>query len=322
MPSTESNTVRVSTEMFPAKDRFTAFREDWVRRALAMDVIDHSDGRPRVDLSFRPLGQIVISTARHTPIEFVRGKHHIKDGKGEFVLTMIDAGAGWEYEHTGDEHRFFAGSVGFRCLARPWRSITEATRSSHIAIPDATLKTLVQHPEDLAGKPVRPGPAVRLLRDYLRSLADLAEPPRRELAATIGAHLLDLVAAALGPMADAREMIADRGIRAARIRQIQTEIRRRCSDPGFDLDHVTRSLGLSRRYVQQLMELTEKSFTAHLIECRLERAAAMLKDRRCDHRSIAEVAFASGFGNISHFNRLFRRRFGDTPSGMRVAGMK
>jgi AraC-like DNA-binding protein len=44
----------------------------------------------------------------------------------------------------------------------------------------------------------------------------------------------------------------------------------------------------------------------------------MLTDRRCLHLTIIDIAFAVGFGDISHFNRVFRRRFGDTPSRVRA----
>ena len=44
--------------------------------------------------------------------------------------------------------------------------------------------------------------------------------------------------------------------------------------------------------------------------------------RSCTTRTqrgrIADIAFACGFSDISHFNRSFRRAFGDTPHGMRV----
>jgi AraC-like DNA-binding protein len=32
---------------------------------------------------------------------------------------------------------------------------------------------------------------------------------------------------------------------------------------------------------------------------------------------VAEIALEAGFSDISYFNRLFRARFGDTPTGIR-----
>jgi AraC-like DNA-binding protein len=48
--------------------------------------------------------------------------------------------------------------------------------------------------------------------------------------------------------------------------------------------------------------------------CRLDGAAAMLRDPGSVHRKIGEIASGAGFSDISHFNRSFRRRFGDTPA--------
>ena len=43
----------------------------------------------------------------------------------------------------------------------------------------------------------------------------------------------------------------------------------------------------------------------------------MLSDRRNDGMRIGDIAYASGFSDISHFNRSFRRRFGLTPTAAR-----
>jgi AraC-like DNA-binding protein len=34
-------------------------------------------------------------------------------------------------------------------------------------------------------------------------------------------------------------------------------------------------------------------------------------------RTISMIAFAAGFSDLSHFNRTYRRRFGETPSETR-----
>jgi AraC-like DNA-binding protein len=45
----------------------------------------------------------------------------------------------------------------------------------------------------------------------------------------------------------------------------------------------------------------------------------MLTDPHHLHLAIIDIAFAVGFGDVSHFNRMFRRYFGETPSGVRAA---
>jgi transcriptional regulator GlxA family with amidase domain len=129
------------------------------------------------------------------------------------------------------------------------------------------------------------------------------------------------LAAALGPTAETVEFIGKRGVKAARLRAILAEVARRFSKRDFDLDNMAGTLGLSRRYIQVPLEETGKSFTEHLVERRLQRAFSMLTAQRYLHLAIIDIAFAAGFGDVSHFNRLFRRRFGDTPSGVRGAGI-
>ncbi|MGY4191023.1 helix-turn-helix transcriptional regulator [Bradyrhizobium sp. USDA 4520] len=86
------------------------------------------------------------------------------------------------------------------------------------------------------------------------------------------------------------------------------------------MNKVAGAIGMSRRYVQKLLEEgTGKSFTEHLAGRRLERAFAMLTDPHHLHLAIIEIAYAVGFGDVSNFNRTFRRHFGETPSGVRAA---
>lgn len=48
----------------------------------------------------------------------------------------------------------------------------------------------------------------------------------------------------------------------------------------------------------------------------------MLIDRYHAHLNIAQIAHENGFGDISYFNRAFRRQFGSTPSDFREAAKR
>src|SRR5215470_2641337 len=319
MPSTPPRLLRISTEMLPERERFSAFREEFARRVLMMDVIDHSDGRPRIDVTFMPLGPVAVGRLSATPAEFIRHQRHLKDRSDGFILQIVEAGP-IHFTHVGEERAYDPGWAHFVDQERPLRALGPGqARIRNIAVQPAALKTLVPHPEDLAGHALHPGPALSLLDGYLQSLAGLADPLSADLASLVGGHLLDLIAAALGPAADAAELVAARRVKAARLQAILAEIAGHYAEPEFDLDDVARTLGLSRRYLQRLLEETGKSFTEHIAERRLQRAHAKLTDPRSFHLRIIDIVLATGFGDVSHFNRLFRRRFGDAPSGLRPA---
>jgi AraC-like DNA-binding protein len=43
----------------------------------------------------------------------------------------------------------------------------------------------------------------------------------------------------------------------------------------------------------------------------------LLRDQRCANRSITSIAYDACFGDLSYFNRTFRRHYGATPSDIR-----
>ena len=319
MPLASPQLVRFWTEMLPERERFSAFREEFARQVLRMDVADLSGRKPHFDLTFVNLGQIAVGSLVGTASEFVRNTHHVKDGFGAFSVGVVAAGPVLA-RHAGQEHCLGVGSGLFFDHSRPHSTVRpNGGKVRNIFFHLAALKALVANPEDRVGQVVHPGSALGLLDGYMASLASLKAPPSTELGNVIGVHLLDLVAAALGPTAEGQEIIAGRGLKAAQQRAVLAEIARRFGNPGLDVDTIASGVGLSRRSVQRLLEETGKPFTEHVRERRLQRAHAILSDPAFSHLRIIDIAFTTGFGDVSHFNRLFRRRFGDTPTGVRVA---
>jgi AraC-like DNA-binding protein len=60
------------------------------------------------------------------------------------------------------------------------------------------------------------------------------------------------------------------------------------------------------------------TFTEYVVAQRLARAHRMLIDPRCDGEKISTVAYDCGFGDVSYFNRVFRRSYGAAPSDVRA----
>ncbi len=68
-----------------------------------------------------------------------------------------------------------------------------------------------------------------------------------------------------------------------------------------------------------MLEETGSTFSEHVSEHRLRRAWRLLTDPKSGV-TIAEVAYEAGYNDLSHFYRVFRRRFGETPTAARASG--
>jgi transcriptional regulator GlxA family with amidase domain len=113
------------------------------------------------------------------------------------------------------------------------------------------------------------------------------------------------------------ELAKERGLRAARLRAIKDDITARLGEPGLSLDGVALRHRVSPRYVQKLFETEGTSFSDFVRAGRLARAHRMLRDPRIAHMSISTIAYDCGFGDITAFNRTFRRHYSASPSDVR-----
>lgn len=160
-------------------------------------------------------------------------------------------------------------------------------------------------------------PALRMLLRYLE-LADeeilTADP---ELRNAFGTHVCDLLALALGATRDATELARGRGATAARLRAMQDDIRKAAHRPDLTVHMVAAHHGVSPRYVQRLFEESGSTFTKYLTEQRLTAAYKALRRRAATDVPISAIALDCGFSDVSHFNRLFRQRFGCAPGDVR-----
>jgi AraC-like DNA-binding protein len=82
---------------------------------------------------------------------------------------------------------------------------------------------------------------------------------------------------------------------------------------------LARRHGVSPRYVQMLFETESTTFSEFVRDTRLARAHQMLTDPRCAGRTVSAIAYEIGFGDLSHFNHVFRQRYGVAPSEVRAA---
>jgi AraC-like DNA-binding protein len=69
--------------------------------------------------------------------------------------------------------------------------------------------------------------------------------------------------------------------------------------------------------VQRLFEADGTTFSEFVTRLRLSRAHRILCEPASNQAAIATIAYDVGFGDLSYFNRRFRRQYGLTPREVR-----
>jgi AraC-like DNA-binding protein len=200
------------------------------------------------------------------------------------------------------------------------RTISRPSLVDHrvIRLPRASLGPLVHNIDDAVLRPIPRGAGMlNLLRAYADALLDdpaVAAPHIRQL---VVAQLCDLVAVTIGATRDAAAVAEGRGLRVARLRAIKDDIEAHLTDSDLTPIEVAKRQRISDSYIRKLFESEGTRFSDFVLTRRLLRANRMLTDRRWAGHTIASIAFACGFGDLSYFNRTFKRLYGAPPSEIR-----
>jgi len=87
-------------------------------------------------------------------------------------------------------------------------------------------------------------------------------------------------------------------------------------NPELDVETMVSTLGINRNKINEILK-AELGFTfsTYLNKLRLTEAARLLGDK--EDSSVAEIAYAVGYRNVSYFNKLFKEEYGCTPKTFR-----
>lgn len=329
--------ARKMVDLFQGSNRFV-FESDEVPVPERVDMARELAGRlfggfhllPTNDPEFRAgmwasrTGDVVIGSGYLTAAEFRLGAcPGTRAQKPAF--GQEDEGIFWIYlrgeatvQQGAVEGVRECGSAWFMHADMPGAGLTEGTHVLALNMPSKALRRAVGHNRHLAPLALHKGnPLIGLLTGYIESAKQLPADTDPAVLSSIGMHLTDLVALALGPTREAAEEAEKGGLKTARLDAVLRAIDANYTDPEFSVADVAAQLKLSVRYVQDILHETGIGFSDRVTELRLTEACELLRRAHITKRKVSDIAFSCGFNNLSYFHRAFRRRFGMTPAGAR-----
>jgi AraC-like DNA-binding protein len=309
--------LRVSTDTMPPRHRLAMWRETFARQFLHLDIEPRDPAHFRADTAIRMLPGLKISSST-VSASLWRRPRAIVDSGAEEIGVMF----GW--------HGPAMLSQCGRSFALDWGDAAMCLHSepAELDLPSATgrhvglIVPIAPIAEGLRGgvlpRQIRRGnEPLRLLWSYLGSLDDKVTLDSPALRQAVVTHVHDLIVLALGASGDGAEIAARRGLRAARLRCVKADVRANLTSADLSAATVAQRQKITPRYLHMLFEEEAATFSQFVLGERLKMARAMLGDPGQDRLSIAAIAYAAGFGDLSYFNRVFRRYYGATPREVR-----
>jgi AraC-like DNA-binding protein len=298
------------------RDPVREWREQIARHLLGLDFKPLSDAP--FEATVQPIFQdLRIVRAAFSPgITFRDAELIKKDPDISFAVLIAQSGNIFVKHHGRDLQLGCGDATLLHSPASGDVGSPEQFSYMPVLIPHAELATrVVRFDEAIARRIPRQCEALQLLRGYIRTLKNGRFS--REGRVTLREHLVDLAALASKPHGALGESNLS-AVVGAHLHAIFDHITSHFSDPELSLSKVAKSLQISPRYAQRLLQTSGTSFTAHVTELRLNHSFALLTAHGKSDVRICDIALRAGFSDISHVNRLFRSRFGDTPRGVRA----
>ena len=244
-----SSIVRLSTEDFPERDRVAIFREQFGRNQFGVDIAALPEVPFRLTSTMRPLPGAVITSNAGSGVRVWRTREFLADGRDDLIMIMNLQGPSIVAQRGEEivlaEHSATLGTIGeFGGILRPETN----HRSLIVNLPQAAIGSLMPNADDVVLRPTAPDcAAFRLLIGYASAVLDTDEPLQPELQRCIVDHIYDLVAATIGGTRDAIALAKERGIPAARLSAIKSDIRENLVSRDLSIEMICARHGISPR---------------------------------------------------------------------------
>jgi AraC-like DNA-binding protein len=308
---------RIASEDAPEADRLVRVRDAYARTFADLHITPHAASPFHWRGTLRRLPGLALAATVCSGVRISRGRALGDDE--ELILTATIAGR-LVVRQGSRETGLQPGEVALtrgrdaaavECDAQSrWIVLRIPLRLVAAAISDidAILVSAIAAPEPLS-----------MLLKYVDVLLDSSGLERRETLGLAVAHVHEIVALILGAARRPGNGEKARGPGAVRLRAIKADIVENACSRELTVASIAERHRVTPRYVRKLFEGEGVTFSEFVLSQRLGRARRMLADPRCGDETISAIAFACGFGDLSYFNRVFRRHYGATPTAVREA---
>jgi AraC-like DNA-binding protein len=304
----------------PGGQEYEAWREEFCRRFCQLDAEPGVAERIECTVEVTRVGSLSLGAAHGSSGSFLRTRSLLSDGCDDLVLVTAVAGDVLTVQR-GRTVELRPAQVSLMALDDIAEcGLSEGGRFTALRIPRRELMDICREAEDKLSKPLAASPGLReVVANYFALCTRTAASLDAIAQHTMARHMTELVGLLLRSEASEAPSVLHEGYGEARLQLIQAQVLKQLGDADLTIVSAAQQARLTPKQVQRLFGATGLTFSEFVLEQRLLLAQRLLSAPRARQEKISTIAHDAGFGDLSYFNRSFRRRFGMTPSEWRDA---
>ena len=311
--------IQFTTDGVPASRRLALWQD------IVCDVYVQLDCKSDLGTAFSgrvtraPLGQASCTEVSSNQQRVYRTRSRIARSNEDFFLIAL-----------GKHGVGGVSQDGREAVVRPGEFVIyDTTRPYELQFDDPFTQVILQVPREMMQRRIAgmealtaisfgsDRPLQKLAYDFVYQLCHSADGIAPEHAVRLSEQAADLVAMALSERLGTQALPSSR--RLALLQRLKAHVRAHLADPDLSFPDTAAALGVSPRYVNDLLSEEGTSFQRYVLTERLAQCQRDLASPVLAHRHVSEIAFAWGFNDLSHFGRVFRERYGLSPRDFRAS---
>ncbi len=269
------------------------------------------------EIDLERLPKLAVSFVTSAPQDVYRRRTEIAKANDAFFLISLQLGSHSTVTQRDREAYLKPGDFALYSSTDPYvLRMPEDFKQLVLQIPREELLRRLPNADLLTGRTVSAQSPVgalvsRSLHQFSRAIGEPSDTVRQFMQDS----LIDMVATGLSSLDASRLELSlpEQQITARAKAFIQSNL----DNPALDRTRVADAVGISLRRLSEIFAGEGLSVAAYIREARLQRIADALCDPRYQRYSISDIAMRWGVNNLQHFSKIFRDRFGRSPSSYR-----
>lgn len=225
------------------------------------------------------------------------------------------------FEQNGGQSIVNPGSLVLLNQTSPYKAFTNACyHAFSVSIPKKLLLQRVPHIGAFYKLDAAHGsPRGQLLANFVQYLSEGISGWSEAEFMALREQLVDLIALLMVDDKSRPVSSEESSIRAAHRERAIAYIRYHHRNAQLTPQSIAAACGISVGYLHKIFQAVDLRVEHFLFSQRLETCKALLVNPQYRRQSVQQIAYQSGFSHPSHLSRLFKEKFGVSPSGFRAA---